>query len=72
MPVLKKEGQAEAVEIESYGEHPTPLRRYLEAVARDEEPPASGEDGLAVTAICCAILDAAENGQSIELPPEHR
>ncbi|MBE7464668.1 MAG: Gfo/Idh/MocA family oxidoreductase [Planctomycetes bacterium] len=62
---LKREGDREAQVLAPQGTRPTPLQAFLDALAEGREPPADGEDGLAVTAIARGILDSAERGAAV-------
>lgn len=68
---VQREGSA-AVEVPSRTGFRGPLESYLDAVARGEEPPATGHDGMAITAISDAILRSAETGLSVEIPERQR
>ncbi len=46
---------------------PESIRYFADCVIKDEKPMVTGEDGLAVTKIVCAILESAETGKPVML-----
>jgi predicted dehydrogenase len=43
------------------------IRHFVDCVANDQPPVATGEDGLAVTRIICAMEESARTGQAVEV-----
>lgn len=43
------------------------IEHFVESVLEDREPLVTGEDGLAITRTLCAVVEAAETGQAVEL-----
>ncbi|MBM3497587.1 MAG: Gfo/Idh/MocA family oxidoreductase [Armatimonadetes bacterium] len=43
------------------------IQHFVDCVLQDREPLITGEDGLAITRTLCAVIEAAETGQAVEL-----
>lgn len=70
-PFIKRAGDKEPQRLDPPAPA-TALPAYFGALSNHEKLPADGQDGLAVTAICDAILQSAESGEAVEIPPSRR
>jgi predicted dehydrogenase len=43
------------------------IQHFVDSVLQDQEPLITGEDGLAITRTLCAVVEAAETGEAVEL-----
>ena len=43
------------------------IQHFVESVLEDRDPLVTGEDGLAITRTLCAVVEAAETGEGVEL-----
>jgi len=43
------------------------IQHFVDCVLQDREPLIAGQDGLAIARTLCAVVEAAETGEAIEL-----